>query len=471
MRRKMHFLLMFVAVLLFSSCDDDKIDVPQISSYDIVESAYMADSIPFAVTVDADYPLNSIRILFFFNEEKVSENIIPVNNPGTYGQKLYVPFVKDIPDGTAEIQIMAKNKNFDYSTQTVSLNIVRPKYPYLTLKTAYGDYRMEPVPGQNYKYAVTRVFPATDLKAIIEVPAYGDNGNSFYFGGTTIKANALNTDSIPFLTDLPAGSEYTVSLDIRTYKAEPFLTPSFDGAEFPDFAGGLAVLEKNLSQNQSISIRGFLDIADWWIDPTFLDKNDDGTFKFRAMNGKYRITADQNLKYFRIEPMNGDALADFDPTTATGGIWVNGGIGSMPGSAPAERLGIPSMSANPCLWNAEKNIAMAPMGNGIYQVKLIANQTMFLSNVSGSNVGIGFYQNSRSKNNAFALDLVQTLYGSPGVPDPSGGSARFELNNGTGDSNGQIIVSGSNRSLGNGRTYVFTLDANSSPAKVSISLE
>jgi hypothetical protein len=471
MRKQMkNFFLISWVVILFYSCDKQNIDTPQTSSYSIAESANMADSIPLGITVDGEYPMSNIRILFFFNDEKISENIIPTNNVGTFEKKLYVPYVKDIPDGIAEIQIVAKNKNFNYSVKTIPVNIVRPKFPYLTLKTAQGNFRMEPVPNEPYSYSVAVTFPTSSLNALIEAPSFGNDGNTFYFGGKTIVANALTTDSIPFQTDMPPGSEYIVSFNTRTYEAEPFLKPSFGGVEFPGYASDIAVIEHEFTQNQQIDIRGILDIDQWWIDPSFLDKVD-GTYKFRAIDGKYRITADQNLKYFRIEPMNGNALADFDPVTNTGGVWINGGVGSLAGSAPAGRLGIPSISDNPTLWNAEKNIAMAPMGNGVYQIKLIANQTLFLSNVSGSNAGLAFYKNSRSKENAFTLELAQSLYGSPGSPDPSGGSARFEFNAGSSDSNGQMIISGSNRSLGNGRKYVFNIDTKFTPAKISISLE
>jgi len=168
--------------------------------------------------------------------------------------------------------------------------------------------------------------------------------------------------------------------------------------------------------------------------------------------------------------MDGDQLADFNTATKTGGIWVNGGVGNLEGSAPTERLGIPSMAINPTLWNPEKNFAMAPMGNGIYQLRLTTGKTMFQSNVSGSNVGISFYQNSRSFDNAFGLNLAQTLYGAGMSTSPDGGSPRFELQQANGQSNGQMIASGSNRNLGE-RTFVFTLDVNVSPVAVSISVD
>ncbi|MDR0540846.1 MAG: DUF5125 domain-containing protein [Dysgonamonadaceae bacterium] len=467
---KILFLLWSFVVALFSSCgDENKIDTPQISSYNIVNQAYMADSVPFSITVSSDYPMNSMRIQFYSNNEKVSERIIPVNEAGTYGGKLFVPFVKGVDDGIAEVRIIATNKNFDYSVKSVTLQIVRPKFSYLTLKTAYGDFRMEPVPDEPYKYAVSYAFPVQEFKGIIEAPVYGDNGNSFLFGGTSIQANALSTDSIPFLTDLPVGTPYTVSFDVRSYDIEPFVKPSFEGVEFPSYTNGLAVVEKELTQNQQIRIRGFLDITEWWIDPTFFDIDVAGNYLFRAVNGKYRITADSNFKFFRIEPMNGSGLADFDPITKTGGLWVNGGIGDM-GSLP-NPLGIPSYEANACLWNPEKSFAMAPVGNGIYQVKLIAEKTIRQS-TSGNTVGIAFYQNSRSLNNPVVLNLVQTLYGNPGVPELSGGSERFMLKTTPNAySQGHYIVTGSNRALGGGQKYVFTLNTNYTPVQVTITRE
>src|SRR5690606_31141198 len=99
-------------------------------------------------------------------------------------------------------------------------------------------------------------------------------------------------------TDLvEPGMAYTVSFNTRSYKASPFLVPSFAGTAFPDFNENVAIIEQGFTQNQQIQIRGVLDIADWWIDPTFLDQAADGTLTFRAMDGKYRITADRSLKY------------------------------------------------------------------------------------------------------------------------------------------------------------------------------
>jgi hypothetical protein len=471
MTRKSNLLLMSGILLGLYSCKDDvQIDTPMITSYQTVDVAYMGDSIPIHITTEGQSPLNHIRASFFRGNELITESIIPVNTGGMYERKLPVPFVKDIEDGLAEIQLMVKNQNFNYSTALIPIQVNRPKFPYLTLKTAYGNYRMEPVPDEEYLYAVTDAFPSTKLNALIEAPAYGENGNTFLFGGSTITAYVTDQDSIPFQISRQPGTPYTVSFDIRSFVGKPFLTPSFGGVEFPSYENNLATIEEVFEQGQSIGFDGILDIADWWIDPTFLENSGNGTYKFRAISGKYSVTADQSLKYFKIEPMNGDALADFDPVTKTGGIWVNGGIGDQGGTAPEGRLGIPSMSSNPTLWNPDKNFAMAPMGNGIYQLKLTTNKTLFQSNVSGSTASISFYQNSRSLDNVLPLNLVQTLYGAGMALTPDGGSERFIYHSGISQSNGNIIVTGSNRNLGE-RTFVFTLDTNVSPVAISISVD
>ncbi|HTG57085.1 MAG TPA: DUF5016 domain-containing protein, partial [Niabella sp.] len=236
MRKKKNLLLVLGAFLSLCSCKKKAdIDTPVITSHQTAGVAYMGDSIPLTTTVNGTYPLSSIKVSFFRGDEKISENLIPVKEGGAYTNRLLVPFVKDIADGTAEIQVMIKNKNFNYSTAIIPIQVTRPKFPYLTLKTAYGDYRMEPVAGEPYQYAVTQAFPSNKLNALIEAPAYGENGNRFYFGGKTIIANATNQDSIPFQTASAPGAPFTVSFDIKSFEGKPFLKPAFGNIEFPAF--------------------------------------------------------------------------------------------------------------------------------------------------------------------------------------------------------------------------------------------
>ena len=440
MKKCTFFILMLAILFCFAACDDDKDKIPNLVSFDVVSSAYFGDSIPFSVTVDGNEPLNKIQALLYYSDILVSETFIPVNNPGTYSGKLFVPFLGNIPDGTAELKFAVKNKDFDFAISSTNINLSRPKFPYLILKTEAGEYRMNPSSTGEHLYVASEVFPSQYMPALITAPAYGEIGNEINFGwvkeNRAIKEN--QTDSIPFLSD--EVGEYGISFNTLTYEGRPFVPPSFGGLLFPDPSNGLSIIEDEFTQNQKIVIGGYPDLNDWWIDPTFLDTNNDGSFSFRAKDGKYRITADSNLKYFRIEPMIGDALATFNSTTGEGTIWVIGD----------GYVGNPSYARNSINWNADKGIATAPLGNKTFQIKYIAGTTL-----RGSAGGVNFkffYQ--RGWGNEFTRDRINVV------------SEIFE----TPAADGNIRLK-SGKTLVSGRIYVFTIDASSLPVTATVTEE
>ena len=467
------------------SCKEDEpvIDTPVITSYQTVDEAFMGDSIPISIVAAGDYPLNQIKITFFQNNQQVSENIIPTKDPGSFDKKIIVPFVKDLADGPAEIQLMVKNKNFNYSTVLIPIEVKRPKFPYLTLKTQYGDYRMEPVVGKPYEYAVTADFPSGKIPAVIQAPAFGENGNAILFGGEVITANAQPTDLIPF--EKVGTTNFTVTFNTLTFKASPFLKPAIvvgdEAVEFPDYTAGRAVLDLDITQGDIIKFDGILDIASWWKDPSFLEDQGSGNYKFRAISGKYRITADNNLKYFNIEPLDeAGELLNFDPATKTGAIWLNGGNGFI--GEVDNRIGFPSYQSNSSSWNPQKNHAMAPIGNNRYEMILKAGETIFPSNISGQAAGFAFYGQSRSVDQKLAIDLVQSFcangntvltgtapYAKLEYNKPQGdlGTLRFDIRSDSGPQHNNQISTGSNRSIAGG-VFRVVIDVTYTPYQVFI---
>lgn len=429
--------------LLFNitSCDDDKDKMPRMVSFDIASSAFFGDSIPFSVTVErGDEPLNRIQALLYYSDELVSETFIPVNDPGTYSGKLFIPFYGNVPDGVAKLKFVVKNREYDFASSNGEINLSRPKFPYLTLKTEAGEYQMKPSASEPHVYVATETFPSQYMPGVIVAPAYGQLGNEIKFGwvkeNRVIKENQL--DSIPFLSD-EVGS-YGISFNTFTYEGKPFVPPSFGGYPFPEISGGLSIIEDAFTQNQNIVIGGYPDLADWWIDPTFLDKNGDGSYSFRGVDGKYRITADYNLKYFRIEPMDGNSFAVFNPDTGEGGIWVIGdGF-----------VGNPSYASNPISWNEGRAIAAVPMGNKKHQIKFTAGKTL-RSTATGVNFKF-FYQ--RGWGNEFTknrINIVSDIFEAPAAD----GNIRLK----------------SGKALTNGKLYVFTIDASSMPVTITITEE
>jgi len=442
MKKCTFFILMLAILFGLTSCDDDKDKIPNLVSFDVASSAYFGDSIPFSVVVDGNEPLNKIQAILYYSDIAVSETFIPVNNPGTYSGKLFIPFLGNIPNGTAQLKFVVKNREFDFAVSQTEINLTRPKFPFLILKTEAGDYQMNPSSSEEHLYVANEVFPSQYMPALIVAPAYGENGNEIGFGW--VKENRLvkenQTDSIPFLSD--EVGNYDISFNTFTYEAKPFVPPSFGGHLFPDPSNGLSIIEEEFTQNQTIVIGGYPDLNDWWIDPTFLDTNSDGSFTFRAKDGKYRVTADANLKYFRIDPMIGSAIAVFNSATGEGTIWAIGD----------NFIGIPSYARNGVNWgnNINNSPATAPLGNGKFQIKFIAGTTL-----RGSAGGVNFkffYQ--RGWGNEFTRDRINLT------------SDIFE----TPAADGNIRLK-SGKTLVTGRIYVFTIDASSLPVTATVTEE
>jgi hypothetical protein len=121
-----------------------------------------------------------------------------------------------------------------------------------------------------------------------------------------------------------------------------------------------AQLDLAICKNGTVTIPDIQDVRNWWVDTDFIQKRNRtaNQFIFKADSGNYRVTVHTNLKYLQFEPLNGDQLATTQ-TEGTGTVWVIG-----------DDLGKPSVADNPINWNTDKALAMAPVGNKIYQLTL-----------------------------------------------------------------------------------------------------
>lgn len=118
--RKLILLCSMMSAGLFSitSCDDanDEFDDKgscSILSFTGQESAYMGDSIAFSFQVASQgVPLNQAKVQLLFDENIVSERFLSVGENNTYSAKLFVPFLANVPDGTAKVVVYAQNERF-----------------------------------------------------------------------------------------------------------------------------------------------------------------------------------------------------------------------------------------------------------------------------------------------------------------------------------------------------------------------
>ncbi len=124
-------------------------------------------------------------------------------------------------------------------------------------------------------------------------------------------------------------------------------------------------VDLDLSQGQMVKLEGIDNIADYWIDPDFFTRLDgsDNQFTFQAAAGTYRIDADKNLKYFKIE-----ALSNGEPATTqadgSGVVWIIGDGG----------IGKPSAAAKGISWTPDNALCMAPIGGKKYRITLVAGE-------------------------------------------------------------------------------------------------
>jgi hypothetical protein len=372
----MKYKILTIAILLvlpfvLSSCEDDDNDMsPGNPTLEIKSSfANMAfgDSLSFTVAGNDNVPLSTLTAQLFFGDEKVAETVIRTKTAGEYSGNIYVPYYKDIPNGTATLEFILKDTRLSVAKKTVDVPVIRPEYPYIILVTADKSYPMTPT-GVPYEYAATEVFPSTDLPAYIKTPVLNENGNEITFGWEAGEIVHGSKGEIPFTS--AQGGAYSVTFNTKTYQAAPFFELTVNGEKMTMADRENFRIDMNLTQGQNLSVEGIVDISEWWIDPDFFTKATDNEFIFVPVTGKYRIMANTALKYFFVETLSGNEPATLQPD-GTGAIWIIG-----------DNIGKPSLSANTVGWNTDKALCMSPVGVQKYQVTVAGGQQISTESIN-----------------------------------------------------------------------------------------
>ena len=361
--------LMFASAALLVGCDDDSLlpGNPMMTVNGDLGTACFGDSLVFSIKAeDAEVPLSTIHAELYFGDEMVSERVIRTKVSGeTYEGKLYVPYYANIPDGSATLRLTLQNINFTTIEKAYSVNITHPDYPSLTFRAETGEeYTMEKQ-GQ-YVYEMTQRFPA-ELRGVIVAPAVGANGNEITFGYENSEIKPYAEGVIPFSNSAPG--RYTVSFNTFTFEGSPFVTLSLNDQKLEAMGETTSFIDMNLAKGDRIVPSGFPEFGEWWINPDYFTKNEDGSLTFNAYDGNYRIIADTKLRYFRVYKVLGDNPATLN-TDGTGAVWVIG-----------QGIGQPSLS-NEVGWTTENAICMAPTGDKTYQLTVVGGKTIAVDNIN-----------------------------------------------------------------------------------------
>lgn len=329
MKKSIYIILALIGVLTMNSCSDDEFLAgnPDMELMAGKVSALYGDSLPFTIKAsDVDVPLSTLKARLFYGEELVSETVIRTKTSGEdYTGKVFVPYYPAVIDGRATLKFVLQNIHFTITEMEQQVVLSRPDFPYLTLVDDKGEeYLMKKQ--SLYNYSVTGRFPQ-DLKAYFKTPKVGENGNELTFGwdNDNLVAEGRNVNPITF-----AGTEseaFEVTFNTLTYEVGPLQKVTFDGEDMVAVDATTFRIEKTFTQGQSITVGG-IELNDWWINPDYFTKDDNGVLTFLPVDGKYRVMANVAQKYFGVTRMNGDNDASLSDD-GHGALWLMGwGVGS-----------------------------------------------------------------------------------------------------------------------------------------------
>ena len=438
MKNFRYLFLALIGTFLISSCNDNDVvpGNPVMESKADFGSAMFGDSLPFTVGVsDADVPLSTLKAQLFFGDEKVSETVIRTKTNADYSGKIFIPYYADIPNGTATLKLVLQNINFTITEKEYDLSVTRPDFEYLTFVTSDAEYRMERV--APYQYELQGTFPQK-VKGYIKSPKASTQGNEVFFGWEN---GAITQGSVsPISFSNSSAGEYVISFNSKTYEAAPFIKLLVEGKEMQMIDDDNYKVDLSLSQGQKLSLSGFPDYNQWWIDPDFFVRGDDGKLEFLPLSGNYRVIANFKHKYFIVA-----ALKDGNPASlqsdGTGAIWIIG-----------DGIGKPGVAQNQVSWNTDKALYMSQIQPKKYQVTVIAG-----TSIATNNINFKFFH-QKGWGGEYGSTTISTT------------SDVILIGNGTnGRDNGNLgLVEG--QTLETGATYVFTVDVTEGIAKAVLTV-
>ncbi|MDD5862642.1 MAG: DUF5016 domain-containing protein, partial [Prevotella sp.] len=188
------FCMALLAVLGLSACDNSDDDPlprgdgnPVITSQDVPSSALFGDSLSFTVNCkdEGGVALSTLKAYLYFDDEVVGQTTIRTKTEGDYTGKIYVPFLKNIPDGSAKLKLVLQNIHFTTSEQDFDVTVSRPKYEYINFISGDKTYKMTPDAANPYLFSTTVESASNLLSGYFSAPAQGTSGNVMTFGEGT----------------------------------------------------------------------------------------------------------------------------------------------------------------------------------------------------------------------------------------------------------------------------------------------
>lgn len=225
------FCMALLAVLSLSACNNDDDPLPRgdgkpvITTQDVPTSALFGDSLTFTVNCkdEGGIALSTLKAYLYFDDEVVGQTTLRTKTEGDYTAKVYVPFLKEIPDGTAKLKLVLQNIDFTTTEQDFDINVSRPKYAYINFVSGDKTYQMTPDASNPYLFSTTVESATNLLSGYFSAPAQGTSGNVITFGEGTDGCTQGVTTPLSFVSTTIG--KIKVTFNTLTYEYGPVLDP------------------------------------------------------------------------------------------------------------------------------------------------------------------------------------------------------------------------------------------------------
>lgn len=453
-----YMMLALFFLPLLSSCSDDEKEgegSPVIVAENL-QPAMFGDSITLKVNCsdEAGIPLSTLKAQLCYGDEVVDNVTLRTKTEGEYTVKLYAPFYKNVPDGEAEVRLTLQNIRLAISTKTVTVDLSRPHYEYVTLVASDGNkYTLTPDASDPYLFKGTVTSSSRNVTGYILTPSTGTDNVPQTFGQGTEGVTQGVTDNLTF-SSTSAGT-FDVWFNVLTYEFGP--QSDIPVITLTD-ADGANVYVGEFTQNAVYEITGSDKFAEdsWYYDPDFFQKNADGTFTFLPMSGMYTLKADFTNGGFRVWQMADTENTATLSADGSGALWV---IGSDCICKPTYA----QISGQGWWTDTDHALCLAPIKDKVYQITLTIGKQL---QADGSNLNFKFFGQAgwgiefKGSGGTYYLTIDSNLF--------AVGDGTTEYQGGHDDGN---IYLRPGVTLTDGDTYVFTVDLTAGTDKGKLIVE
>lgn len=359
---------------------------PEVTVHKYSENAYMGADIYFSVEMlDPEFALSTLKAQLYYDADMVSETVIRTKEQGVYDGTVSIPLVAGIPDGNAMLVFTGQNIGQAITRDTVYVAVKRPDFQTLTLRPANGgdDYTLtrlseDKTSPDYYVYSLATDFPAS-LEANIVTPAVNEEGDVISLGWDGTSITTATDFGIPF-ANVKSGV-YTVSVDMFNLTAEPLGSLSIKVSE------DKPSVVVPLTQGSELKFPDIPGIAGWDLDVDFFTLSEDNVINFVPVDGLYRITADFDKSFLKVEAMKDENTVASLNDDGTGAVWMLGyGVGKpAPGPAWTEHAGAW------CLSQVKPQVYQITLVGGATMVTSGADFKLFHQDAYGGEFGSGSY--------------------------------------------------------------------------------